>query len=171
MKKYNLFALLVGLLLIIPAFVSCDKDDDKNEPDDNNGTGVSNIIGTYKGSFDSVSVMGTSCDVAGEYDFIIKKMPNESDEVTVVLPECSYSVGPMGSEPRTIPSITVDDVDVSVKNSIYRISSNYEVEVDGVKYSGKIAGTIQDKKADIFYTVSPGKMGMSINFTYSGTLK
>lgn len=171
MKKYNLFALLAGLLLIIPAFVSCNKDDDSDEPDDNNGTVVSNIIGSYKGSFDSVSVMGISCDVPGEYDFIIKKMSNESDKVTVVLPECSYSVGPMGAEPRTIPSITVDDVDVLENNSIYKINGNYEVEVDGVTYSGEIAGTIQDNKADVFYTISPGKMGMSINFTYSGTLK
>ena len=170
MKKYNLFALLASLLLILPAFVSCDKDDDNDEPDESKGTGVSNILGTYKGIFNNVNVMGTVCDVAGEYDVIIKEKPNTSDEVIVVLPECSYSVGAMGA--KTIPSITIDDVDVKVNNSEYSISEDdYEVTQNGVKYSGNISGTVKGNQITVYYTIMPGGMKMPINFTFTGTLK
>ncbi|MDE6637189.1 MAG: calycin-like domain-containing protein [Muribaculaceae bacterium] len=172
MKKYNLFPILASLLLILPAFVSCDKDDDKDEPDEGKGTGVSNIIGTYKGTFDNVNVMGIVCDITGEYDLIIQKEANETDEVQVVFPECSYSVPDMGSNARTIPSITVNEVDVNVNKSEYSISKEkYEITKEGVKYSGTISGTIKGNQITLYYTMIPGGMGMPINFTFTGTLK
>lgn len=171
MKKYNVFALLASLLLILPAFVSCDKDDN-DEPDESKGTGVSNIIGTYKGSFNNVNVAGVVCDVAGDYDVIIKEKPKTSDEVIVVLPECSYKVGAMGANAKTIPSITIDDVNVKVNGSEYIISKgSYKFTQNDVEYSGQISGTVKGKEATLNYTIIPGDMPMPINFTFTGTLK
>lgn len=164
MKKYNVFALLASLLLILPAFVSCDKDDDPSVADA--------IIGTYNGSLGYLVNGYDPGDIPGEYELKVMKDGSDHDDVVVVLPECSFTP-PIGQGALlTIPSLTVHDVDVTGNENTYVISEDdFEIELNGSKYTGKIYGTVTGKNANIKYTIRPGRMPMDIVFTFTGTLK
>ncbi len=102
--------------------------------------------------------------------------PTDADDVTVVLPECSFAppIGQGGqSGPTfTIPSLTIRDVDVTAKGNTYTISEDdFKLTVGETTYTGNISGTIAGKNAKVEYTLRPGSMPMDINFTFEGTLK
>lgn len=167
MKTYKFMTVLAALLMLLPVFVSCDKDDEKDDP-----AVAAAILGTYNGSLD-YSVMGYEPgNIEGTYDLKILRDANDADEVSIVLPECSFTPPIPQANAFTIPSLTVDDVDVTVKNSVYTFhKDNFSVEVGGVKYTGKLSGTVEGKNAKVEYTLTPGRMPMDINFTFQGTVK
>ncbi len=171
MKTFRMIGLMALLCLIMPAFVSCDNDDDDDDP-----AMVDAIKGTYSGTL-GYSVMGYEPgNIDGTYEVKIMKDATDADDVTVVLPECSFNppIG-QGGQPGpafTIPSLTIDDVDVSQNGNVYTISEDdLSVEVGGTIYTGNITGKITGKDAKIEYTLRPGRMPMDINFTFTGSLK
>lgn len=160
-KAFASFALVCALM---PAFVSCSNDDDEEQ------LAVTNIIGSYFGSL-GANVMGTECEMPGEYKVTIQKDQKERDEVEVVVPETSFMY-PGSDKVNTIPSFTIKGVNVKTSGTSYKIyEDNYSVTLDGVNYSGNISGTITGKAAEIHYSVRPGQMPMDINFTFSGNYK
>lgn len=166
MKSIKFISMIVAAFLLMPAFVSCDKDD-KDDP-----VVADSILGTYEGSL-SYSVMGYDPgDIEGSYELKIIKDANDADEVTVIFPQCSFTPPIPQASAFTIPALTVSDVDVTEKGKVYTISEDdFSIDVNGTTYTGKLSGTIKDKKADVEYTVRPGRMPMDINFTFTGTLK
>ena len=166
MKAFKTMSALAALLMFLPAFVSCDKDDDKDDP-----TVAAAILGTYTGSLD-YSVMGYEPgNIGGEYDLKIMKDPTDADDVMVVLPQCTFTP-PIGDTAFTIPSLAIDDVDVTEKGGRYTISEDdFSVKVGDVVYTGRLTGTIEGKSVKAEYIVRPGRMPMDINFTFTGTLK
>lgn len=168
MKITRILSMLALAFLLMPAFVSCDKEDeDKGQP-----ALADAIVGTYSGSI-GYSVMGFAPgDIEGEYEVKIIKDATEDDEVTVVLPQCSFTPPIPQSGTFTIPSLTLADVDVTAKGDVYYISEDdISLEDNGTVYSGKLSGKIVGKNAEIEYTVRPGRMPMDIIFTFKGTLK
>ncbi len=170
MKTLRMIGLMAMLCFIMPAFVSCDNDDD--EPKGDTPESVDAILGTYSGSLD-YSVMGFEPgNIEGTYEVKIIKDADDADEVTVVLPECSFTPPIPNSSSFTIPALTVDDVDVVVNDNVYKITEDdLKVNLNGISYTGKISGKISGKDAKITFTLRPGSMPMDINFTFTGTLK
>ncbi len=170
MKTLRMFGLMAILCFIMPAFVSCDKDDDEPKGDD--PASVEAILGTYSGSL-GYSVMNFDPgNIEGTYDLKIMKDPTDADDVVVVLPQCSFTPPIPQSSAFTIPSLTLDDVDVKVNGNVYTISEDdFSIDLEGTTYTGKLLGTITGKNAKIEYTLRPGRMPMDINFTFEGTLK
>lgn len=169
MKTVKMMAVLAALLMLLPAFVSCDKDDDKAEPKPGD---ISNIIGTYSGSL-AYSVLGFEPGmIDGDFDLKIMNDASDRDDVVVVLPECSFTPPIPQASSFTIPAITVDGVDVIEKGNVYTISDDdFQVTINGVEYTGNLTGTVAGKNIQVEYMVRPGKMPMDINFTFEGTLK
>ncbi len=165
-----MIGLMAMLCFIMPAFVSCNNDDD-DDP-----TAANAILGTYSGTL-GYSVMNYAPgDIDGTYELKIANDPTDADDVVVVLPECSFAppIGP-GGQPGptfTIPSLTIHDVDVTAKDNVYTISEDdFKITVGQTIYTGKLTGTITGKNAKVEYTLRPGSMPMDINFTFTGTLK
>lgn len=172
--KWRLTTVLAALCMLIPAFVSCDKDD--KEPEDPNGgdqtVDVSKITGTYAGSLDYSVAQYEPGNIEGIYELKIMKDASDDDDVTVVIPECSFTPPIPQANAFTIPTLTIDDVDVTEKGGKYTISEDdFSVKVGDVVYTGKISGTVEGKIIDVNYVVRPGRMPMDINFTFTGTLK
>lgn len=173
MKAVKMMSVLAALFLLLPAFVSCDKDDDKDEPKgEEQITDVSKITGSYSGSL-GYNVMGFEPGaIEGTYDVKIMSDATDKDDVTVELPACTFTPPIPNSSAFTIPSLTVDGVDVTVKDNVYTISEDdFSIEVAGTTYTGKLSGTIKGKEAAVEYVVRPGRMPMDINFTFTGTQK
>lgn len=170
MKTLKMIGLMAMLCFIMPAFVSCDKDDDEPKGDDQ--AAVEAIVGTYSGSL-GYSVMNFEPgDIDGTYELKIMKDPSDADDVVVVLPECTFTPPIPQSSAFTIPSLTIDDVDVKVNGNVYTISEDdFTIELEGTTYTGKLSGTIAGKDSKIEYTLRPGRMPMDINFTFTGTAK
>lgn len=173
MKQVRMMAVFAALCLLLPAFVSCDKDEDDpnggNEPIEE-PIDVSKIFGTYSGSL-GWKVMTTEDMFTDVYDLIISD-DNDDDDVTVTLPQCTFTPPIENARPFTIPSLEVNDVDVEKAGNGYSISADDFVKViDGVNYTGKIEGTVDGNNVKIYYTLIPGIMPMPINFTFTGTLK
>ena len=174
MKTIKMMSVLAALFMLLPAFVSCDKDD--NEPDDPNGAGqtvdLNKVIGTYTGSLDYSVAQYEPGNIEGTYELKIMKDATDSDDVTVVIPECSFTPPIPNASAFTIPSLTIDDVDVTEKGGKYTISEDdFSVKVGDVSYTGKISGTVEGNKITVNYIVRPGRMPMDINFTFTGTSK
>ena len=113
MKTFRIIGLIAILCFIMPAFVSCEKDDD--EPKGDKPESVDAILGTYSGSL-AYSVMGFQPGaIEGTYDLKIIKDANDAEEVSVVLPECSFTPPIPESSSFTIPYLTINDDDVTVK--------------------------------------------------------
>lgn len=166
MKTYKFMTVLAALFLIMPAFVSCGNDDD-DEP-----AAVESISGSYTGTL-GYSVMGYPADnLTGDYTLVIAKDAKEKDEVTVTLPQCSFTYPGSQAGAYTIPALTVTGVDVKVKGNVYTIEKdNFKVSLDGVDYTGSMIGTVAGKDAKVEYTLQPGRMPMDINFTFQGSVK
>lgn len=170
MKKFcNMMAmaLLIGSSAMV---VSCDDDDNDGDRDG----GASGIAGVYTGTL-AGKVMTTDVSFDDVYDVrIIDEKDRDNDEVTVVLPECSFSNAAMPSM-MTIPAVTVTDVGVepskSDSSTCLLEEDNFEVAVGGVVYKGSVSGRINGTKAVLNYTLTPGSMPMPINFTFTGDLK
>lgn len=174
MKTVKMMTVLAALFMLLPAFVSCDKDD--KEPQDPNGgeqtIDVNKIIGTYTGSLDYSVAQYEPGNIEGSYELKLMKDANDADDVTVVLPECSFTPPIPQASTFTIPSLTIDDVDVTEKGGKYTISEDdFSVKVGEVAYTGKISGTVEGKNINVNYVVRPGRMPMDINFTFQGTIK
>lgn len=168
MKKIKMMSVLAALLMLLPAFVSCDKDDD---PKDQTAD-VEKITGTYTGSL-AYSVLGFEPGmIEGDYDLKVMKDASDKDDVVVVLPECSFTPPIPQASSFTIPAITVDGVDVIEKGNVYTISEDdFQITINGVEYTGNLTGTMAGNDIQVEYMVRPGKMPMDINFTFKGTLK
>ncbi len=165
MKTLRMFGLMAILCIIMPSFVSCDKDDD--EP-----AIAKDILGSYSGSLGYSVLNFDPGTIEGTYEVKILKDATDADEVSVVLPECSFTPPIPQASSFTIPSITVDDVDVKVNGNVYTIiEDDFSIVLDGTTYTGNISGTITGKNAQIKYMLRPGRMPMDINFTFEGTLK
>ena len=167
MTKIRLIPLLAALFMLLPAFVSCDKDDDKDDP-----AVADAILGTYSGSL-GYTVMGYEPgDIEGEYELKIMTDPADTDDVRVVIPQCSFTPPIPQASAFTIPSLTVDGVDVAEKGGVYTLSEDdFAIKVGEVTYTGKLSGTVTDKTIKVEYVVRPGRMPMDINFTFTGSLK
>ncbi len=167
MKKLSrIFLILTAVFIGTVAFASCDNDDDDMDRDG----GASIIAGTYNGGL-TAKVTTIDCNIEGKYDFIINKQQGTDDEVTVVLPGCSYTTPGM-QKPQTIPAITVADVDVehslSDKNVYIIEEDDFTVSINGTTYTGSIQGTVTGSDIRVNYSLKPGQMPMDINFTFSG---
>lgn len=167
MKTLKFLSMFLAAFMLMPAFASCDKDDDNDDP-----AVVDAITGSYTGSL-AYSVMGYDPgDIEGSYELKIIKDAHVADEVTVIFPQCSFTPPIPQASAFTIPSLTVSEVDVNEKGNVYTINEDdFSIDVNGTTYTGKLSGTIKDKKANVEYTVRPGRMPMDINFTFTGTLK
>lgn len=159
LKVWSIFALFC---LALPAFVGCSDDDNEDS------LAIGNATGTYSGSLNA-KVMTSDFPMEGEFQLSIVSQKDNSEEVTVVLPQCSFT--PPGSPmTQVIPSISVADVDIEASGSGYTIKEdNFMVVLDDVTYTGSINGTISGNVAKINYSMTPGKMPMQINFTFNGT--
>lgn len=170
MKRLNAWSLLAMLLLLLPAITSCDKDDDKEELTQ---TEINSILGTYAGTL-NYSVGGYAPGtIDGTFDLKIMKDPNDKDDVVVVIPECTFTPPIPNAQPFTIPSITVDDVDVTVKGNVYTFEEDsFSLTVDGKEYKGSnLTGTVEGKKVTLKYQVVPANMPMPILFFFDGNVK
>lgn len=157
-------SVLAALFMFLPAFVSCDKDEDKDEP-----AAVAKVTGSYTGTLKAV-VTNIDCEMPGEYTITIQK-DQKDDDVQVVIPETSFKY-PGSERVATIPAFTIPDVDIKSSGNAYIISEDdYSVAVNGVEYSGSIHGTINGKNAEINFTVTPGAMPMPISYTFKGVQK
>ena len=180
MKTVKMIAVLTALFMLLPVFVSCDKDSDKNEPAE-----IDHVIGTYTGTMvASVSAMGHVYDdiqMPDTYEVKISKKDNASGRVVLEIPECSYTP-PMATTVETIPSLTIDNVEVDEEgNGRYSLDKDeYTVAVNDVQYTVKIydydsddrSGTmIAGRDIKLVYSITPGKMPGFIKFTFTGTLK
>lgn len=165
MKAWRLVGLMTMLCFIMPAFVSCDKDDD--EPADTDG-----LAGVYSGSL-SYSVSGYEPgDIKGTYDLKILKDANDEGDVTVVIPECTFTPPITQGRAFTIPELSIEGVDVAQKGDVYTLNKDkFRMDINGVTYSGNLSGRVNGKNVVLEYLVRPGRMPMDINFTFSGTLK
>lgn len=179
MKTLKMIGLAAMMCMIAPAFVSCDSDDEdiKN---------VEAVTGTYSGNMvATVSAMGNVYDnleMPGTFEVKIIKQNSPSDEVTVILPECSYTP-PMSDRIETIPALTIPNVDVEhERNGLYSLDKDkYTLAVGGVQYEVTIydydkgdthredGTTISGKDIILVYSIVPGKMPGSIDFTFRGT--
>lgn len=165
MKTLRIIGLMAMLCFIMPTFVSCDKDDDKDEP-----AAVAKVTGSYTGTLKAV-VTNIDCEMPGEYTITIQKDQKDDDDVQVVIPETSFKY-PGSERVATIPSFTIPDVDIKSSGNAYIISEDdYSVTVNGVEYSGSIHGTITGQNAEINFTVTPGAMPMPISYTFKGVQK
>lgn len=176
MKTLKMIGLMAMLCFIMPAFVSCDKDDDDPKKED---ASANTVIGDYTGTMTAtVSAMGNvweNLPIEGTHTVKITKQAN-SEKVTVEIPECTYAM-PTGKT-ETIPALSINDVDAETDGVVYTLfKDEFTVPVDGVQYSGKIIsmfssqlpGTeIKDKDIKLVYSVVPGKMPGSITFTFIG---
>ena len=168
MKTVKMMAVLAALLMLLPAFVSCDKDDDKDEP---NPVDISSIVGTYSGSL-GWKVMTTEGNFNETYDLLISEDKTDSDDVIVTLPQCTFTPPIENARPFTIPALEVHDVDVVKAGDAYNLSEDdFEITIEGKKYTGRINGTVKGKNVEVAYTVTPATMPMPINFTFTGTIK
>lgn len=174
MKTISRLIWILALAFIGSAsLVSCGDDDD----DDDLDGGASKIAGTYSGALTAtVNVMGQAveCNFDGTYDMSILREKNTDDDVTVVLPACSFATPGMQTA-QTIPAIHVEDVDVERSltdvNTYLIDEDNFSVMIDNVVYSGSIKGKVIGSSINVNYALKPGAMPMYINFTYTGTLK
>lgn len=170
-KTLRMLGLMAMLCFIMPAFVSCDKDDDEPKKGDNTSY-VEAVVGTYFGSLDYSVMNYEPGNIEGSYELKILRDAKDDDDVIVVIPQCSFTPPIPNSSAFTIPSITIPDVDVSKKGDTYIISEDdFSIDINGTTYSGKLYGTIAGKDAKVEYTLRPGRMPMDINFTFTGTFK
>lgn len=162
MKTIKMMSVLAALSMLLPAFVSCDKDDDEEI------TAIpSEVMGTWVGTL-AAKVMNIDCEMPGIYEVTIQKESEDKDEVQVVIPETSFKY-PGSDRASTIPSFTIKGVDVKETADGYVISKDkYSETVNGVEYSGSLEGTITGVGADISFTVKPGAMPMDISYTFKG---
>lgn len=172
MKKiWKVLAAVAVVAFGATAMASCDKDEDEEFVDG----GASRIAGSYSGTL-KATVMSTPCDFDGAYDLVLSKQNGIDDEVTVTIPECTYQNDQMPGG-FVIPSVVVPDVDVkkSTKDSNLFVLDDEEFDtttIGGMKISGKInGGRVTGSQIELTYTITPGKMGMPINFTFTGNLK
>lgn len=152
MKLKNLFSLLILSLF----FVACDSNNNSNKPMNT----AQMMEGTYKGTV-MMSVMGKDMP-QNEANVEIKA--NTNGTITIVLP------GQIGdTHAMKMPSITVPNIKVSAKDGMYMIEeTKIDQSIKDKKYVGMISGTVKDKMLDLKYSIKPGAMPMSINFTFTG---
>lgn len=162
MKTIKMMSVLAALSMLLPAFVSCDKDDDEEI------TAIpSEVMGTWVGTL-AAKVMNIDCEMPGIYEVTIQKESEDKDEVQVVIPETSFKY-PGSDRISTIPSFTITEVDVEKSGKGYVISKDkYSETVNGVEYSGSIQGTINRLSSEISFTIKPGVMPMDISYTFKG---
>ena len=164
MKKIKILSVLAALFMLLPAFVSCDKDDP---------TAADAIIGTYSGTL-GYSVMGFDPGtIDGDFDLRILKDKDDNDDVTVVIPECTFAPPIPNARPFTIPSLTIDDVDVTARGDVYTFKEDsFTLTIDGKVYEGSnLIGTVTGKKVALKYQLKPATMPMDILFSFDGNVK
>ena len=164
MKALKMIGLMAILCFIMPAFVSCDKDDP---------AAADAIIGTYSGTL-GYSVMGFNPGtIEGTFDLKIMKDKNDKEDVIVVIPECTFAPPIPNARPFTIPSLTVNDVDVTASGDVYTFKEDsFTLTIDEKIYEGNnLIGTVNGKKVTLKYQLKPSSMPMDILFTFDGTLK
>ncbi len=164
-----MIGLLAMLCFIMPAFVSCDNDDDDPAAADA-------ITGTYSGSINYKVMNYEPGNIDGTYEVKIMNDPTDADDVIIVLPQCSFAppIG-QGGQPGptfTIPSLTIHDVDVKAKGDTYTISEDsFTVTIDNKKYEGNnLTGIVRGKTVSLTYQLKPAGMPMDILFSFEGTL-
>ena len=165
MKAMKTLSALAALIMLLPVFASCDKDDDPVAADA--------IVGTYSGSLEYNVAQFEPGAIEGTYDLQIKKDATDKDDVVVVIPECSFTPPIPNARPFTIPSITIDDVDASASGSVYTIKEDsFTQTIDGKDYQvSNLIGTVTGKSVTLKYQLRPATMPMDILFTFTGTLK
>lgn len=159
------------MILVMALFAACSSDDDKDEGFVDGG--AADIVGTYSGSL-AGKVGSVDISFDGKYDLVLSRQKDDDDEVTVVLPACSFE-NPGMPNLEAIPAVAVPDVEVEYSTTdagVYTFEEdNYEVVINGVTYKGRINGKIAGANIQVNYTMTPGRMPMPINFTFTGTLK
>lgn len=181
-KNIKIMSLLAALFMLMPAFTSCDNDDD-DEPVE-----TDHVVGSYTGNMvATVTAMGHVYDeivMPETYTVRISAQDGVSGRVTVVLPECSYTP-PGSSTLETIPSLTIDNVKVEDEgNGLYSLDKDeYTCKVGETQYRVEIfdydkddkdhedGTTIAGRDIRLVYSIVPGTMPGFINFTFTGTLK
>lgn len=165
MKSIKIMSVLAALFMILPVFVSCDDKDDPAAADA--------IIGTYSGSL-GYTVMGFDPGtIDGIFELKIMKDANDTDDVIVVIPECTFAPPIPNARPFTIPSLTVDDVDVTASGNVYTFKEDsFTLTIDGKVYKGSnLVGTVNGKNVTLKYQLKPESMPMDILFSFDGNVK
>lgn len=162
--KLKLWSVFAMLCLAMPLLVSCGDDDDKDDlkPED-----IQKITGNYNGSLSAV-VNGKTYPLDGEYQITILSQKNDNDEVTVILPACTFTM-PGTNMTQTIPALTVTDVDVDLVADTYFLEEDdFNMMVDGMAFRGSLMGNINKKASAFTFVIYPGGMPMPITFSFKG---
>ena len=118
------------------------------------------VSGTYTGTL--VYSVGTN-----EYDpvndVVVKLVKADDAKVNVVLPE-------MGSGMMAIPSVELNDIDVTTSDNVtYTLAeTEFSVTANSITYEGTISGTYTSDVLTLDYSMKPGAMPMNINFRFEG---
>lgn len=117
------------------------------------------VKGSYSGEV-SYSVAGANYDPFAA-SVTLKKGTGNS--VTIVLP-------PVGEGMMSIPEMTVDNVEMTTTDYVVFNIAETEVEqtLNGVNFVGTLKGNVNGKTLTLNYSLKPGAMPMSIDFTFVG---
>lgn len=117
------------------------------------------VAGTYKGSL-SMTVSGNDY---GSTDTSITLKGESGNKVSIALPA-------VGSGKMSIPSVTLTDIPLTTSD--YQSFSIPSTEVaftdseSGTRYAGTLEGRVSGEELHLSYSLKPGAMPMSIDFTF-----
>lgn len=115
--------------------------------------------------------------VAGKYEGILSYGVMEMDEIEASVElkakggdKVDIVVPAIGEGMMSIPEITVADITVSTTdNKLFAIAeTEINQTVDNTNYTGTLNGTVDNGTLTLNFTLKPGAMPMSINFTFVG---
>ena len=147
MKKTVKTVMLAAVATLTLGFAACSKDYAKD------------IAATYEGTL----VMSVGDNAIGDpADAKVIVAAESENTVSLTLPQVGD--GGMG-----MPSMTVEGVSVSKNKKVYSLSKNeISASVAGMEITGTLGGTVENDKLNLSYTLKPGSMPMSIDFTFTG---
>ena len=147
MKKTVKTAMIAAMAALTLGLGACSKDYAKD------------IAATYEGTL-TMSVGDNPVGDPTEAKVIVAA--EAENTVSITLPQAGD--GGMG-----MPSMTVEGISVSKNKKVYNLSKNdISVSLAGMEITGSLNGTVENDKLNLSYTLKPGSMPMSIDFTFSG---
>lgn len=161
MKIKKIMAMMIAAVVVCVGFTSCGNDDDNDV-----FPAAKTIEGSYSGEV-TFSVMGSDSKDSGTYE--IKAV----DDTHI-----SMTTSSSGSGAMALPSITVDNIPVSVSNtsgtevvsaSIPEVSGTITVNGEEKAYTfSDVVIVNTGKKISIAYSLQYGKMPMAIVTSFTG---
>ena len=124
---------------------------------------AASVAGDYEGNM-VMSVAGTGYDPVSATVTLVRE---SAGSVAVTLPA-------VGEGRMAINGFSIEGVSVVEDGTVYRlVKEEYTASVarasgeGSIEYTGSLSGTVVDGKLTLEYSVTPGAMPMSINFSFS----